>query len=113
MPDPRVESIKIHNLQVLMFIALGTFVTGGQRFYDIEWFAESCQERLRENMDMTSVPRHNTFNHLFQAISPEHFGDCLINLISRLRQKISGDEVHLMARPTVRLGVTKAAACPC
>ena len=76
-----------------MFIALGTFVTGGQSFYDMEWFAESRQEWLRENIGMTSVPSHDTFNRLFQAISPEHFGECLINLTSRLRQRISGDVI--------------------
>lgn len=93
MPDPRVERTKIHSLEVLMFIALATFVTGGQSFYDMEWFAESRQEWLKENIGMTSVPSHDTFNRLFQAISPEHFGECLINLTSRLRQKISGDVV--------------------
>lgn len=93
MPDPRVERTKIHNLEVLMFIALGTFVTGGQSFYDMEWFAESRREWLQEHIGMVSVPSHDTFNRLFQAISPQHFGECLINLTSRLRRKISGDVV--------------------
>ena len=93
MPDPRVERSKIHSLEILMFIALGTFVTGGQSFYDMEYSAETRQEWLKENIGMVSVPSHDTFNRLFQAILPEHFGECLINLTSRLREKISGDVV--------------------
>jgi hypothetical protein len=42
---------------------------------------------------MRSVPSHDTFNRVFQAISPQCFGECLIELSQRLREKISGDVV--------------------
>lgn len=93
LPDPRVERSKIHSIEVLLFIALGTFVTGGQSFYHMELFAETRKDWLKENIGMVSVPSHDTFNRLFQAISTEHFGECLINLTARLRKKISGDVV--------------------
>lgn len=93
IPDPRVERSKIHSLEVLLFIALATFVTGGQSFYDMEWFAETRKDWLEKNIGMISVPSHDTFNRLFQAISPKYFGECLINLTTRLRERISGDVV--------------------
>ncbi len=108
MPDPRVERGKIHSLEILMFIALGTFVTGGQSFYDMEWFAATRREWLEENIGMISVPSHDTFNRLFQAISPEHFGECLINLTSRLREKISGDVVAFDGKTHRGVGNDKA-----
>lgn len=95
LPDPRVERTKVHSLEVLMFIALGAYVTGGQSFYDMEMFAEMRKEWLEENIGMISVPSHDTFNRIFQAISPEHFGQCLIEMTQRLREKISGDVVAI------------------
>lgn len=93
LPDPRVERTKVHSLEVILFIALCTFITGGQSFYDMELFAETRLDWLKEKIGMVSVPSHDTFNRLFQAVSPQAFGECLINLTLRLREKIAGDIV--------------------
>lgn len=93
LPDPRVERTKVHSIEIIMFIALCTFLTGGQSFYDMQLFAETREEWLKEKVGMISIPSHDTFNRLFQAIAPQHFGECLINLTTRLREKICGDIV--------------------
>ncbi|MDR1124511.1 MAG: transposase family protein, partial [Deltaproteobacteria bacterium] len=36
LPDPRMERTKVHNLEVIMFIALCTYLSGGDGFYDME-----------------------------------------------------------------------------
>lgn len=93
IPDPRVERTKVHSLEIIMFIALCTYITGGQSFHAMQLFAQTREDWLKEKIGMVSIPSHDTFNRVFQAISPEHFGECLINLTNRLREKISGDIV--------------------
>jgi predicted transposase YbfD/YdcC len=93
LPDPRVERTKVHSLEVIMFIALLSSLSGLESFYDMEAYAEARQEWLKATVGMQSVPSHDTFNRVFQAISPEYFGKCLIDLSQRLREKISGDVV--------------------
>lgn len=104
IPDPRVERTKIHSLESIMFIALCTFITGGHSFYDMELFAQTREEWLKEEIGMVSIPSHDTFNRLFQAISPEHFGECLISLTEHLREKISGDIVAFDGKTHRRTG---------
>jgi len=91
IPDPRVDRTKIHSLQTLLFITLCTFLTGGRSFYEMELFAQTRQAWLKRVVNMVSVPSHDTFNRIFQAIVPEHFGDFLIEMTNRLREKISGE----------------------
>jgi predicted transposase YbfD/YdcC len=93
LPDPRVERTKVHSLEVIMFIALCTYLSGGDGFYDMEDYAQTKHEWLRKHIGMQSVPSHDTFNRIFQAISPACFGECLIELSRRLREQVSGDIV--------------------
>ena len=93
LPDPRVERTRVHHPEIIMFIALCTYLSGGEGFYDMEAYAQAKADWLREKIGMCSIPSHDTFNRLFQAISPEYFGECLIELSRRLREKIAGDVV--------------------
>jgi predicted transposase YbfD/YdcC len=93
LPDPRVERTKLHSLEIIMFIALCTYLSGGESFNDMEAYAEAREDWLRATVGMQSVPSHDTFNRVFQVISPGCFGECLIELSRRLREKISGDVV--------------------
>jgi predicted transposase YbfD/YdcC len=49
-------------------------------------------------------------NRLFQAISPEHFGECLIELSKRLREKIAGEVVAFDGKTHRRTGSEKCSA---
>lgn len=91
IPDPRVDRTKIHSLQTLLFIALCTFLTGGKSFYEMELFAQTKKAWLNRVAGMVNIPSHDTFNRIFQAIKPEHFGNFLIEMTNRLRKKISGE----------------------
>ena len=110
LPDPRVERTKVHSLEVIMFIALCTYLSGGEGFYDMAGYAEARKDWLRETVGMQSVPSHDTFNRVFQAISPEYFGECLIELSRRLREKISGDIVAFDGKTHRRTGGTDGTA---
>lgn len=93
IPDPRVERTKIYPLELILFIALCTFLTGGKSFYEMELFAKTRKAWLTKVADMASVPSHDTFNRIFQALKPEHFSEFLVNMTMRLRKKISGEIV--------------------
>ena len=93
IPDPRVERTKIHSLPSLMFVALCTFLTGGKSFYEMELFAEAHKSWLKRVAGMLSVPSHDTFNRIFQAIKPEHFAEFLARATNRIRKNISGEIV--------------------
>jgi predicted transposase YbfD/YdcC len=110
VPDPRVERTKVHNLEVLMFIALCTYLSGGEGFYDMEAYAQAKELWLRKNIGMKSIPSHDTFNRLFQAIAPEHFGECLLELSRRLREQIAGDVVAFDGKTHRRTGSGKCSA---
>lgn len=104
LPDPRVERTKVHSLEVIMFIALCSYLSGADGFYDMEDYAQAKQEWLRQNIGMQSVPSHDTFNRVFQAISPAHFGECLIELSRRLREQVAGDIVAFDGKTHCRTG---------
>lgn len=110
LPDPRIERTKVHSLEILMFIALCTYLSGGEGFYDMESYAEAREDWLRATVGMQSIPSHDTFNRIFQAISPRHFGECLIELSQRLREKISGDVVAFDGKTHRRTGDANYAA---
>jgi predicted transposase YbfD/YdcC len=76
-----------------MFIALCTYLSGGAGFYEMETYARAQYEWLREKLGMEAVPSHDTFNRVFQAISPERFGECLVMLSQRLREQVRGEVV--------------------
>lgn len=59
----------------------------------MELFAKTRRAWLKKLVNMDSIPSHDTFNRIFQAIAPEHFNDFLINLTTRLRKKLSGEIV--------------------
>ena len=56
IPDPKVERTKMHGLEFIMFIALCTYITGGQSFHDMQLFAQTREDWLKEKIGMVSVP---------------------------------------------------------
>lgn len=104
LPDPRVERTKVHSLEVIMFIALCTYLSGGDGFYDMEDYAHARQQWLRQHIGMRDIPSHDTFNRVFQAISPACFGECLMELSQRLRKQVVGDIVAFDGKTHRRTG---------
>ena len=104
LPDPRVARTKTHNLEVIMFIALCSYLSGADGFYDMEDYAHAKCEWLRDHIGMQSVPNHDTFNRVFQAIFPVRFGECLIELSWRLREQVAGEIVVFDGKRHCRTG---------
>ena len=104
LPDPRVERTKVHSLEIIMFIALACYLSGGESFNDMQLFADTRKDWLTENIGMKSVPSHDTFNRVFQAISQKHFGECLQELTSHLRENLSDEIVAFDGKTHRRTG---------
>ena len=69
IPDPRMERTKVHNLEIIMFIALCTYLSGGEGFYDMEAYAEARK---------TLAPRYCWYagcaeSRYFQSAIPGYF----------------------------------------
>lgn len=109
IPDPRVEKTKLHSLEILLFIALCASLSGGESFYDMEHFAGTRQDWLRV-LGMQSVPGHDTFNRVFQMLSPASFDEVLTSLTSPLREHVDGDVVAIDGKTHRRTGGDKHAA---
>ena len=54
----------MHSLEVIMFIALCTYLSGGEGFYDMQAYAQAREAWLRATVGMLSVPSHDTFNRI-------------------------------------------------
>lgn len=84
--DYRVERTKEHPLPMLMFAAIGSCLTGGESFNDMEAFAHAHQDFLRTHLGLLHPPSHDTFNRLFQMIRPECFNAFLSSFAEGLRR---------------------------
>jgi len=89
--DPRVSRTRQHPLDLLIFIAMGTFLTGGASFYEMEFFAKIHRQNLAELFGMENPPSHDTFNRLFQAIRPECFNAFLAAFAQTLRFTVGAE----------------------
>ena len=93
MPDPRVERTKAHRLEVLMFIALCSCLSGGKGSDAMEDYARARKAWLAKRIGMRSVPSHDTFNRLFQCLDPGCFARCLTDFSAALREKACSEVV--------------------
>lgn len=64
---------------------------GGESFYDMEDFASESEGWLRGFLSLPGgVPRHDTFNRVFQALCPHAFGECFMRWTQGVREHLRG-----------------------
>ena len=85
--DPRDRRGLVYSIESLLTIAICTYLCNGNTFEEMEVFAETHREWLREKFGMQSVPCADTFNRLFQALTPEAMTQLLSELAEHLRVK--------------------------
>ena len=85
--DPRDRRGLVYSIESLLTIAICTYLCNGNTFEEMEVFAETHREWLREKFGMRSVPCADTFNRLFQALAPEAMTQLLSELAEHLRVK--------------------------
>ena len=102
LPDPRVTERCDHLLHEVLVIAVCGLLVGGESFYDMEDFALEREEWLRGFLLLPGgIPRHDTFNRVFQALCPQAFAECFARwtqgVRGRLRRGAPAEEGEVVA----------------
>lgn len=91
MPDPRVRERCEHVLHEVLVIAVSAILSGGESFYDMEDFGREREPWLRGFLALPGgIPRHDTFNRIFQIICPRAFGECFVRWTQGVRETLCG-----------------------
>ena len=94
LPEPRRRHCRVYPLEMLLFCAMATFITGRKSFYDMNAFAEVYKDLLIELFGVSSTPSHDTFARIFRILDKKLFALCL--------QKFSENR-DIMARHVVAI----------
>ena len=96
LTDPRIDRTKQHLLIDVVVIGFCTILAGGEGFTDMEEFGKAKEPWFRTFLELPNgIPRHDTFNRVFQALDPEEFFGCFLNWTESLRKAVSGEIVAL------------------
>ena len=68
LPEPRRRHCRVYPLEMLLFCAMATFITGRKSFYDMNAFAEVYKDLLIELFGVSSTPSHDTFARIFRIL---------------------------------------------
>jgi len=91
LPDPRVTERCDHLLHEVLVIAVCGLLAGGESFYDMEDFALEREPWLRGFLLLPGgIPRHDTFNRVFQALCPRAFAECFARWTQGVRARLCG-----------------------
>lgn len=94
--DPRQLAKCEHRLVDLLVIAAGTLLCGGEGFNDMELFARTRHDWLKTFLALPGgVPRHDTFNRLFQALDPQAFLNAFARWVASVRLPHAGEVMAL------------------
>jgi predicted transposase YbfD/YdcC len=96
MEDPRIERGKLHPLENVIFIGIAAVICGAEKWEDLEDFGSAKQGWLSSFLDMhNGVPSHDTFNRVFQALSPIEFEKHFTQWVQSLVGSIANEYVSI------------------
>lgn len=96
LPDPRRDRTRRHKLVDILVIGLGSQLTGGEGFTDMEVFGRAKLDWLKTFLELPNgIPSHDTFNRVFSAIDPQCFLDCFVQWVQGICTALAGDVVAL------------------
>jgi len=96
LTDPRIDRTRYHRLIDVVVIGFCTMLAGGEGFTDMEEFGKAKEPWFRTFLELPNgIPRHDTFNRVFQALDPQEFFECFLAWTEPLRQAFSGEIVAL------------------
>ena len=110
LPDPRVARTPEHKLLDILVIAICTLLCGGEGFNDMEDFGDAKHDWFKTFLELPhGIPRHDTFNRVFQALDPACFLECFVRWTQSLRTAVSEEIVALDGKALRR--ALRAGAC--
>jgi predicted transposase YbfD/YdcC len=94
--DPRVERTRRHVLSDIMFIAIAAILCGAGSWDEMERFGKAKKTWLKSFLSLPhGIPSHDTFNRVFQSLSPEELEKSFLNWVSSLAQRTHGEVVAI------------------
>ena len=85
LPDPRREHRRIHQLDEIVFMALGAVLCGADSWQEIADYAESKFDWLKTFLTLPGgVPSHDTFRRVFCLLDPLVFQKCFFAWMTAL-----------------------------
>jgi hypothetical protein len=96
MPDPRVTRTRVHKLVDILVIALLAIINGADGWESLSDFAYVREKWLRGFLELPGgVPCADTFRRVFEAIHPQHFGECLAQITADFNADMQGKVVAI------------------
>jgi predicted transposase YbfD/YdcC len=87
--DPRKYNIR-HKLIDIITIAICALVCGAQNWVDVEQYADSKQDWLKQFLELPGgIPSHDTFGRVFSMLDPKQFTEAFINWSQSIKSMIN------------------------
>ncbi len=94
LTDPRVERTRRHHMEDILFIAIAAILCGAGSWDEMERFGKAKKAWLKSFLRLPhGIPSHDTFNRLFQSLSPEELEKSFISWVSSIAQRSQGEVV--------------------
>lgn len=91
LEDPRTGNAKRHTLADILFLAICTFLCGGETCADMALFGRAKADFLKEFMDLRNgIPSHDTFSRVFRLLDPVQFTACFVEFMRRFAEGMQG-----------------------
>ncbi|MDP2193733.1 MAG: ISAs1 family transposase, partial [Alphaproteobacteria bacterium] len=108
LDDPRSERNQRHPLTTLIGTSFLACLSGIDSFSGIQDFVEMHFESLCEHFDFPNgLPSHDTYQRLWDALSPQQFQACFSDFIESL-EKVSSDVLSIDGKTIRNSGKEKA-----
>lgn len=103
VPDPRVDRTKRHLLVDILFIAICTFICGGEGFTDMEAFGTAKKEWLEKFLELPfGIPSHDSFRSVISRIRKDNAPENLSILrkidINTIKRETSSPKASIRVR---------------
>jgi predicted transposase YbfD/YdcC len=96
LQDPRRAHRRLHLLQDILVIALCAVLAGAQDWQEIETFGRKRRDWLQRFLQLPNgVPAHDTFERVFDRLSPQAFHACFRAWVQAIQEALSIQHVAI------------------
>jgi predicted transposase YbfD/YdcC len=96
LKDPRRAHRRLHLLQDIIVIALCAVIAGAQDWQEIETFGHKRHDWLKRFLRLPNgIPSHDTFERVFDRLSPQAFQACFGDWVQAIQQALCIEHVAI------------------
>src|SRR6267154_6655731 len=108
LKDPRRRHRRLHSLQDIIVIALCAVIAGAQDWQEVALFGRERCDWLKRFLQLAhGVPSHDTFERVFDRLSPQAFQACFREWIKALQESLKIKHVAIDGKTLRGSGSTK------